>query len=323
MVWNIQMEDFMSTELSRAKLQTRYILRGELVLNTALHLGAGRTPAKGTDSPVMRDGWGRPFIPGSSIKGAVRAAVERIVPNFNNNKIRACGLFDPGAECLSAMTEEDPLRKDYRKLQEALGQEIKRDELKNAIAQLLPDYFENENSEGRITEKLLLTVLERDLCSVCKAFGSPFISSSVFFHDAPIVEERWVGITQIRDGVGIDRDSGRAVDKLKYDYEVVPPDTPFQFSMTIETDDPISLGLVALGLHELVNGNIPLGGIRSRGLGRCRLDSENTSVETVEFGNAEALKAYLTEGKTRTQSIKEFIDQHISNLWNSQGGSHV
>ncbi len=307
----------MNTELSRAKLQARHIVNGRLVVSTALHVGAGRTPAKGTDSPVIRNGWGRPFIPGSSIKGAVRAAVERIVPNLG---ISACGLFDSNAECLSA---NDSLREDYRKLQDALGQEIRGEDLQNAVGQLLPDYFENDDSEERITENLLLIILERHLCSVCKAFGSPLISSTVFFHDAPIIEEQWVGITQIRDGVGIDRDSGRAVPMLKYDYEVVPPDTPFLFSLTIETDDPISLGLVALGLHELVNGNITLGGIRSRGLGRCRLDSENTSVETVEFGNAEALKAYLTEGKTRTQSIKEFIDHHITNLWNSQGGSHV
>lgn len=306
----------MNVTISRSRLQTRYRVQGKLILETALHLGGGRNPAKGTDSPVIRDGFGRPFIPGSSIKGAVRAAVERIVPTLN---INACGLYDRTADCLSALPENHPPRLAYGVLQKSLGQKASDSkEIKEAISTLLTEEEKKQaglSNSQEITEDLLLLLLDRHLCQVCKTFGSPFLASVIFFHDAAVDVEQWVGITQVRDGVGIDRDSGRAVDKLKYDYEIVPPETAFDFSMTIETDDPLSLGLAAVGLNELVNGNIPLGGIRSRGLGRCRLDADNTTVKSVNLGEMEALKAYLTKGETQSQPVKEFIDNHIQNLW--------
>ena len=39
---------------------------------------------------------------------------------------------------------------------------------------------------------------------------------------------KWPGVTQVRDGVAIDRDSEQAVDGAKYDYEVVSVDFNIQ-----------------------------------------------------------------------------------------------
>lgn len=321
----------MTSTLSRARLQTRHQVQGALVFDTALHLGGGRIPAKGTDSPIVRDGFSRPYIPGSSIKGAVRAAVERIVPNLN---LAACGLYDREAHCLTPLPENNDLRQSYRKLQEAIGQEIRKDSKEEKALSLLlshagktvsdlPQSGKTQPDKLSITEEYLVFLLDFHLCPVCKAFGSPFISSAIFFHDAPVDTGQWVGITQVRDGVGIDRDSGRAMDGLKYDYEVVPPETVFRFSLTIESGDPLTLGLAALALHEMVNQNVPLGGIRSRGLGCCRLDPENTFVESINMGNAEELRAYLAEGKTARRPVNDFIKDHISNLWNAKEARHV
>ncbi|MCI0692467.1 CRISPR-associated RAMP protein Csx7 [candidate division KSB1 bacterium] len=312
----------MTNPLSRAKLQARRRVHGELVLDTALHLGGGRNPAKGTDSPIVRDGFGRPFIPGSSIKGAVRAVVERLVPNL---QISACGLYDREADCLSALPETDPRRETFRDIQEAFGKPLN-SSLKEKLSALLQGTGKSLNNlpdSREVTEEDLLFLLDLSLCDVCKTFGSPFISAAIFFHDAPVHPEKWVGLTQVRDGVGIDRDSGRAVDGLKYDYEVVPPQTVFQYSMTIETGDALGLGLAALALHELKEGNVPLGGIRTRGLGRCHLDQEKTFVESLELGDLEALKAYLTTGKIFSEPINAFVEKHISKLWTSKEGNHV
>ena len=61
------------------KLDRRAKLVGSVETITALHLGAGRgMGSTGSDLPVMLDAWGRPFIPGSSFKGALRAQVEAI-----------------------------------------------------------------------------------------------------------------------------------------------------------------------------------------------------------------------------------------------------
>jgi len=314
----------MNTALSRATLKTRRLVKGDLVLQTAIHVGAGRIPARGTDSPIIRDGSGLPFIPGSSIKGAVRAAVERIVPNLD---VAACGLYNKQTGCLTPLQEEEDPRKSYRTLQEAIGRRIKdSDKLQTALSCIAEAIEEDSSSllkQEKVSEDFLLSLLDQLLCPVCKAFGSPFISSAIYFHDAPIKLEKWVGFTQVRDGVGIDRDSGRAVDKLKYDYEIVPPGSAFDFSITIETDDSLSLGLAALGLNELVNGNIPLGGIRSRGLGRCRLDGDHTTVESVNLGEMDALKAYLTKGETHSQPVTIFVENHVKNLWKQEEGRYV
>ncbi|NUO83957.1 hypothetical protein HUU05_28110, partial [candidate division KSB1 bacterium] len=124
----------MNLLFSRAQLKSRYRVIGDLVLDTALHLGGGRNPAKGTDSPILRDGFSKPYIPGSSLKGALRAAVERIAPNLN---VTACGLFASdevqdsealaGSFCLTPLREEHPARKAYRELEEGISQPLSKE----------------------------------------------------------------------------------------------------------------------------------------------------------------------------------------------------
>lgn len=314
----------MTLPLSRATLGARHRVTGDLKLDTALHLGGGRNPAKGTDSPIIRDGLGQPFIPGSSIKGAVRAAVERIVPNLG---MSACGLYNTGEACPSALPESDERMKSLRQIPESFGRDIsEKSELGKLLAKLLQQKGKALNdlpNPKTMIEENWLFILDLFLCQVCKAFGSAFISSALFFHDAPVNREQWVGLTQIRDGVGIDRDSGRAVEGLKYDFETVPPDTVFNFSMTIETAEPLALGLAALALHELVEGNVPLGGIRSRGLGRCHLDPESTFVESLNLGDVESLKKYLKSEKLEPVKVKDFIAKHIASLWETKENNHV
>ncbi len=65
---------------SFAALRNRLTARGELVALTGLRIGAGRaTNVIGNDLPVLRDALGRPFIPGSSLKGAFRARIEGLI----------------------------------------------------------------------------------------------------------------------------------------------------------------------------------------------------------------------------------------------------
>ena len=260
---------------TRTQLCARYLITGRIVMDTALHIG-GRSATTITDSPIIRDGDGRPFIPGSSLKGAFRAAVERIVPNLPH--LRTCGLSDGADACANKLREQLKDRKD-------------------------------------ITESDLLALLDRELCDTCKAFGSPYLASAVFFHDAPIAEV-WRTLpevpTQIRDGVGIDRDSERARDGIKFDFEVVPPQAEFEFTLMLENPGDRDLGLVALGLQEFIGGMISLGGIRSRGLGRCHL--EEVKVQRVALSDIEALKAYLMEGHWTDESADEFIKTHLSAL---------
>ncbi len=300
-------------------IHRRYRITGNLILKTALHIGGGGGPARGTDSPVLRDGYDRPYIPGSSLKGALRAAVERILANLDGHT--ACRLFVPldpdekasdtkNGVCLTPLPEQHEKKSNYRLLEQSLGVKIEsNDDVQQALQTLLRGWEKKVDPSHRLSEQHLLMVLEENLCDVCKAFGSPFMASSIYFHDAPVIEERWIGLTQVRDGVGIDRDSGRAKAQIKYDYEIVPPGTAFEFSMTIESGNDQTIGLAALALHELMQGNVPLGGIRSRGLGRCLL--EDVSVKYIDFSD---LKAYLLEGTWKTQSVEEFKSYYLNAL---------
>jgi CRISPR-associated protein Csm3 len=64
-----------NTEL---KLIGKLILEGELHCETGLHIGAGKGSLEigGADNPVVKDAYGRPYIPGSSLRGKLRSLLE-------------------------------------------------------------------------------------------------------------------------------------------------------------------------------------------------------------------------------------------------------
>ncbi|MEM3366223.1 MAG: CRISPR-associated RAMP protein Csx7 [Candidatus Methanomethyliaceae archaeon] len=62
------------------KLEKRLIISGTLEAVTPIHIGSGKAEVEiqQVDMPVLTDTEGRPYIPGSSLKGRVRAEAERI-----------------------------------------------------------------------------------------------------------------------------------------------------------------------------------------------------------------------------------------------------
>lgn len=61
-------------------LKERWILKGKIKTLTSLHVGRGRgeKEAGEPDLPVMKFPDGRPYIPGSSLKGAIRSELDRL-----------------------------------------------------------------------------------------------------------------------------------------------------------------------------------------------------------------------------------------------------
>jgi len=57
--------------------EKRYLFLGVLTLKTGLHVGSGWAAGSPSNSPVIRTPDGKPFIPGSSFKGAFRSNVEK------------------------------------------------------------------------------------------------------------------------------------------------------------------------------------------------------------------------------------------------------
>src|ERR1700759_5689568 len=70
----------MSTHTAQTQLQLmgKLILTGDLHCETGLHIGAGKGSLEigGADNPVVKDAFGMPYIPGSSLRGRIRSLLE-------------------------------------------------------------------------------------------------------------------------------------------------------------------------------------------------------------------------------------------------------
>jgi len=67
------------TAQTELKLIGKLILEGEMHCQTGLHIGAGKGSLEigGADNPVVKDSHGRPYVPGSTLRGRVRALLEQ------------------------------------------------------------------------------------------------------------------------------------------------------------------------------------------------------------------------------------------------------
>lgn len=189
---------------------------GTVVLETGLHIGSGRSSTR-TDALVIRTAKGVPYVPGSSFKGALRSAVERIAPNLQHltPPVTSCQLIENGdAECLTVTTA---LRERLQQIQESCetaqrtGQSYRRVVASGEASYLLQRQIctAEEIDAPVFARKLPYQFITHTLCDTCKLFGAPSFAAKIRVGDLPI-REPWVEMTEIRDGVGIDRDTETA-----------------------------------------------------------------------------------------------------------------
>ncbi|RLC20135.1 MAG: CRISPR-associated RAMP protein [Deltaproteobacteria bacterium] len=289
------------SKLNKRGLTSKYLFKGRLKFKTALHVGGGKINVTNTDNPIVRTPEGFPFIPGSSFKGAFRSMVEKLAVSIPG--LRTCQLIED-EESFKGKSDEECLRI-----------------IENKDADYCPTAIHKEFAKWKQnkTETELITMLEDKLCNTCTLFGSPYMASKITFHDLKIGD--WAGVTQIRDGVVIDRDSERAKDRLKYDFEVVPPDAAFDMEIWLENPNPTDMGLTCIGLNEFLSEMAYLGGIKSRGLGNCRIkDLEIYELNLETDKKEERLMKYLTHTKPedKMENISDpshFIQTQIEALF--------
>ena len=261
----------------------KYVFTGKLKLKSAMHIGGGNINLRGTDSPVVLTPEGEPFIPGSSFKGVFRSTIEKLVGVIPT--LTTCYLSEGVGNCPTANQ----------------------------------DTFNERRRKCNWGEAKLAKILDQELCDTCKLFGSPFSASKIFFTDLYVDE--WAEATQVRDGVAIDRDSERAVDGLKYDYEVVSVGSTFKMEIVLESPSDTDLGLACLGLNEFASRMGGIGGMRSRGLGNCQI-IELTGYE-LDMTDCKKLHKYLI-GKTlkdkmdKICNMDNFLEDHIGALFSKK-----
>jgi CRISPR-associated RAMP protein (TIGR02581 family) len=241
-------------------------MEGLLTTRTGLHIGAGGSgDPLATDLPVVRDGSGRPYIPGSSLKGVLRSAAEAL--------LHGAPFADKAAESdlwSCKMMSGDPCV-DHKKVEKI------REEKESESKQRVP--ADPAMDVGReVAEEVW-----GNSCTVCRLFGSLAMASRVRFPDLPLVGD--LPGMELRNGVGIDRDKGLAADKVLYDFEAVPPGTSFRLTVILDNPEDSDAGLLLYLFHEMDQGNLALGGKTSRGLGQVRIAWESLVETSLRHGN--------------------------------------
>ena len=104
-----------------------------------------------------------------------------------------------------------------------------------------------------------------------------------------------------RDGIQIDRETGATKKGAKFDYDVLPSGTKFEFVMELENLEKYQINLVALALQDILEGDL-FGGKLSRGIGKCRLD-----IKEIKYVDKSNLKEYLFGRKMGTLKKEDFL----------------
>lgn len=262
--------------------KNRLEITGTLWTVTALRISAGRsTEPIGSDLPVIKDALGRPLIPGSSFKGALRSRIESFLRGIVGSDRKL--VANPAIEDEWSITAIE-----MKKLKE-------------------------QNTNDLALTKAILQ--QTDLVS--SLFGSPWLASKFQVRDLTVQPDAWFGQYQERDGVSIDRDTETAADGKLYDFQVVPAGTPFEFKAVVENAEDWELGLLTIGLHQFETEQIPLGGGRSRGLGVVRLALDKMRWIDVE-GHPKFLLEYLQklvmEDETAYEDATDYKDEWVRKL---------
>ncbi|NJM05880.1 CRISPR-associated RAMP protein [Candidatus Gracilibacteria bacterium] len=248
-------------------LRNQLRVSGTLRTETALRIGAGRaSDVVGNDLPVLRDALNAPFLPGASLKGAMRASLEALIRSVVPGQAR------------DLLETEDVMRK--------------------RIPELRKHYF-HEGVDTTEADQLYSEALWRQATTMIdQTFGAPWLAGRVAFKDALIDRSLWFGQFEVRNGVALNRDTETAENGLLYDYEVVPAGLSFDFELLAENMEDWQLGMLLLALGQWEQGRLRLGGFRSRGLGVVRLVDTHYQFAKLRSGNVDDVLRLLCDPTT-------------------------
>ncbi|MEM7554862.1 MAG: CRISPR-associated RAMP protein Csx7 [Cyanobacteria bacterium P01_A01_bin.84] len=308
--------------------KSRLEITGTLSTVTALLIGAGSNPEPtGSDLPVIKDALDRPYIPGSSFKGALRSRLESflrgilgsdrtMVANPANNdewSITSQEIGDLRDLNFEQLIKLENAKKDNRYKQLSISKLIN-DNIEELLTENELRRIKSEEFEDAVLTKIIIQ--HTDLIS--RLFGSPWLASKFQVRDLTVIAEDWFGQYQERDGVAIDRDTEIAADGKLYDFQVVPAGTSFEFKAVVENAEEWELGLLVIGLHQFESEQVPLGGGSSRGLGVVKLEIDRMKWFDYPADRPDFLLEYLQklvkDDDSAYEDATDFKDQWVSEL---------
>ncbi|MSP13169.1 MAG: hypothetical protein EXR62_09455 [Chloroflexi bacterium] len=240
------------------------------------------------------------YLPGSSLKGVIRAQCERIA-----RTLAAPESWQQPQTRLACNPLKDEISMSNGSCSEHFNSLKKKDEYKN--------------------KELPAPLVYRQSCFVCQLFGNTALGSRVRFTDAypPTLEEyeqahpqlkaswdqaklargereRQIVPTEERHGVAIDRVFG-SVAVGPFLFEAATGGS-FHGSIYLKNFTVAQLGLLALALRDLAEQRVLLGFAKSRGLGRVQVRQERVTLRypggeflTIKAGTLHGIGALLPE----------------------------
>ena len=245
------------------------IMKGELINEGPLRIGAGREPPleSTADLAVIRirhQGEVKPYIPGSSLKGIFRTNAGLLL-SMKNPKIKPCdGLARSTCPDIKNISVN--------------GEEIR---LGNYIERRLREGFSEEAMERFF----------KGACLLCKVFGAPHYAGRLNFSDSYPLQPYTIGT---RTGMSIDRRTGAVYKGALYTVEYIEPGAVFSFNLHARNLPNYVLGMLAATIRRISEGEVKIGGFKSRGFGKARI--EKLKIMNRDSGSKELKLPSLEEG---------------------------
>ncbi len=230
------------TAQTELKLIGKLILEGQLHCETGLHIGAGKGSLEigGSDNPVVKDASGRPYIPGSSLRGKIRSLLEQ---------------FSGGAA---------PGELVY--LSRRKGQEVRIHQSDRPDDEICLLFGRNAGRMERVTGDAVES--HNTTPARLAVFDAPLELDSI---TAPMRENLDDELTEVKNENAIDRITSQANPRT---LERVPAGARFKVRFVVDLlcdEDAPLFGQLVQGLRLLEDD--ALGGGGSRGSGRVRLSN--------------------------------------------------
>ena len=292
--------------------KNKYIIKGKLKVLNALHIGSG-IEDNGHDAPFItiekkyyndnknRNETDNPkgeyfYIPGSSFRGYLSTKLERLLAKENNYRFE--GIKN---------NESFTLNEGDVKLIFGYTNLLRRDKNKKFI------------EDGEVIRNVLKEFLDKDTINKAlkdvsdennqKAFEEAKkysnMSGRIHISDMKIISKFNKSIK--RDGIKIDRNTGATEKGGKFDYDILPSGTEFEFIMELDNIEDYQLDLVKIALNDILESDL-FGGKISRGIGKCQLILEEVSY--IEDKNEKDIEKYIF----KKEMIKIVSEKNSDNI---------
>ena len=258
------------TAQTELKLVGKLILQGDLECQTGLHIGAGKGSLEigGADNPVVKDAFGSPYVPGSSLRGKLRSLLEQ-----------ASGMAVPSELVYLSRRKGQEVR---------IHQSERPDDEICLLFGRNPGRMDRVAGDGATGERHENTAASPARLTV---YDAPLLPESI---TAQMRENLDDELTEVKSENAVDRITSQANPRT---LERVPAGARFHVRIVLDilcAEDRELLPRVVEGLRLLEDDS--LGGGGSRGSGRVRLANLKLTWRSREFYSTGAVEQELLSG---------------------------